>query len=380
MTLPISLVASADELSAAVERLARVPRIAIDIESNGLFKYRATLCTIQLASPEEVVVVDPFATPIDALGPLLATTGPRKIVHDVAFDARILAESKIALGNVLDTSVAARMLGRQATGLASLMKELGVDLDKKLQHHDWTQRPLREAEVRYLADDVVHLEALATKLETELEAAGIAEAVEEETRYRLAQAIAAAGTVDPRPPWVRLKGVDRAPKTDWPILRELAAIREEHARKLDVPPYKVIGPDLLFAIAKAKPRSRGDLERIKGATSGSRARAIAPAMLRAIDAEPVPEAELAFLEKPRLAPALVKARRARESRLTSWRKAEAKARGIDEQVVLPGHCLQDLADLETTEPGALATVPGLGAFRIERDGEALLRALAEPPT
>lgn len=378
VTLPISLVASADELIAAVERLARAPRIALDIESNGLFKYRATLCTIQLASPEEVVVVDPFATPIGALGPLLATTGPRKIVHDVAFDARILAESKIALGNVLDTSIAARMLGRQATGLASLMKELGVDLDKKLQHHDWTQRPLREPEVRYLADDVLHLEALASKLEAELETAGITEAVEEETRYRLAQAIASADTVDPRPPWVRLKGVDRAPRTDWPILRQLAAVREEHARKLDVPPYKVIGPDLLFAIARAKPRSREELDRIKGATSGSRARSIAPAMLRAIDAEPVPEAELAFLEKPRLAPAIVKARRARESRLSSWRKAEAKARGIDEQVVLPGHCLQDLADLDGAAPGSLATIAGLGAFRIARDGEAILKALAEP--
>jgi len=46
--------------------------------------------------------------------------------------------------------------------------------------------------------------------------------------------------------------------------------------------------------------------------------------------------------------------------------------------VLPGHCLQDLADLD--EPGIadLANVPGLGAFRVERDGEAIVAALAIP--
>ncbi len=375
--MSVQLVADAAELARAATRLASAGRLSVDVESNGLFKYRATLCTIQIASADEVVVVDAIATNLDSLRDLLGVNGPRKLVHDVAFDARILAEAGIALGNVLDTSIAARMLGRQATGLASLMKELGIDLDKKLQHHDWTQRPIGPTELRYLADDVLHLEGLASKLEGELATAGIADAVEEETRYRLKSAIAAAGTVDPRPAWVRLKGVDRAPRGDWPILRRLAEIREDRARALDVPPYKVIGPDVLFAIAQAKPASFAELERIKGATAGGRARGIAAAMVEAIHAEPVPPEELAFLDRPRPPAAVLKARRARETRLTGWRKAEAKARSVDEQVVLPGHCLQDLADLEDLSPTGVATIPGIGAFRVARDADAILRALAE---
>ena len=374
----VQLVADAAELARAATRLAGAGRLAVDVESNGLFKYKATLCTIQIASADEVIVVDPLATKLDALRDLLGAAGPRKIVHDVSFDARILADVGIALGNVLDTSIAARMLGRQATGLASLMKELGIELDKKLQHHDWTLRPIGPVELQYLSDDVVHLEALAQRLEAELEATGIGDAVEEETRYRLAQAIASSGIVDPRPTWVRLKGVDRAPREDWPILRRLAEIREARARALDVPPYKVIGPDVLFAIARARPTTFAELDRIKGATSGSRARGIASAMVEAVHAEPVPEAELAFFDKPRPPAAEIKARRGRETRLTSWRKAEAKARGIDEQVVLPGHCLQDLADLEDLSPAGVAAIPGLGAFRAKRDAEAILRAITEP--
>lgn len=387
---PVILVTREAELREAVARLVAAPRVALDVESNGLFRYRATLCTMQLATRDEVVIVDAVATPLAPLAELLGPDGPRKIVHDVSFDARILAEAGLRLGNVLDTSLAARMLGRTATGLASLLaSELGVTMDKKLQHHDWTERPLRSHHLRYLADDVVHLGALADRLSAEIDATSadgaIADAVEEETRYRVAQAIAAAGSVDPRPPWVRLKGVDRATREEQPILRRLAELREEKARSLDVPPYKVIGPEVLFAIAKAKPKTMADLERVKGATGGHRARALAPAMLAAVaaglaDDGAVPAEERAMLERPRLPPAVVKARRGREGRLSSWRKAEAKRRGVDEQVVLPGHCLQDLADLpDDSALDAVAAVPGIGAFRVARDGAALVAALAAPP-
>lgn len=382
------LVADAGALRAATTRLGDARRIALDLESNGLFRYRASLCTLQLAIADgedaPIWVVDTIAIPApllaETIGPVLGPGGPRKIIHDVSFDARILAESGIVIGNVLDTSLAARMLGRTATGLASLLAgELGVHVDKKLQHHDWTERPLRAAHLRYLADDVVHLEPLADKLWSEVEARGIAAEVEEETRYRIGQATAAARTPDPRPPWVRLKGIEKTPAEEQRILRRLAELRERKAHDLDVPPYKVIGPDVLFAIAKAKPSSLADLDRIKGATSGGRARALSRAFLDAVReaaAEEIPEEERAMLERPRLPPAVVKARRAREGRLSTWRKAEAKRRGVDEQVVLPGHVLQDLADLgDDADLDAIAAVPGIGEFRAARDGEALLRAL-----
>ena len=279
------LVTREDELRAVAARLSRASRVSVDIESNGLFKYKATLCTMQLATTDEVVVVDTLATPLAALAEVLGPGGPRKIVHDVAFDARILAEANLVLANVLDTSLAAGMLGRTATGLASLMAtELGISMDKKLQHHDWTERPIRGQQLRYLADDVLHLEALAERLWKEVAERAIGDAVEEETRYRLTQAVAAAGMVDPRPPYIRLKGIDRVPKDELPILRRLAELRENKAKKHDVPPYKVIGPDVLFAIARAKPRTMEELARIKGATGGHRARSLGPSMLEAVAA------------------------------------------------------------------------------------------------
>jgi ribonuclease D len=382
-TPEIFLVTSEETLRAVASRLGQEPRIAIDIESNGMHAYKAGLCVVQIAARGSVIVIDPLATPLGALGPLLASERTEKILHDVSFDARILGEAGIPLANIRDTAVAARMLGRSATGLASLLSaELGIELDKKLQHHDWAQRPLDRAAISYLGNDVVHLEALADRLFAEVEARGIAAEVDEETRHRLAQATAAAGVEDPRPPYLRLKGIEKVAAADLPILRRIAQIREDKARALDVPPYKVLAPDVLLAIAAARPQSNADLARVRGATQGRRAQSMAREILEAVRAgledEGIPESDRALLHKPRMPASVARIRRAREQRLMKWRRDEAQKRGVDEQVVLPGHCLQDLAGLEAPSIDEIAAVPGIGAFRVERDGEALAAALKAP--
>lgn len=376
------LVTREDEVRSVAASLSARPRIALDLESNGLFVYRARLCTLQLADEREAFVVDALAAPLDAVSALLASETTKKVAHDVSFDARILAENGIALANVLDTSVAARMLGRTSTGLASLLaSELGLTVDKRMQQHDWSSRPLDRAALAYLVSDVAHLFALADKLFGEVDERGIREAVEEETRYRLAQSIAAAGSEDVRPPYLRLKGIERVPKEQLPVLRRLAELRENRARELDVPPYKVLTPDILLAIAEKRPRTMEELSEIRGATQGKRARSLTSEVLAAVNAgiaeTDVPDADKKWLERPRVPGAIAKARRMREQRLSKWRKEEAKKRGVDEQVVLPGHCLQDLADIDTPSLARVAAVPGLGTFRVERDGPALLAAIAE---
>ena len=376
---PLVITREAD-LAEVAARLATKPRIAVDLESNGMFAYRAVACIVQIATDDEVIVVDSLATKLTPLCEVFASSTTEKIIHDVSFDARILVAEGVHLANVRDTSLAARMIGRTATGLASLLaSELGVSIDKKMQHHDWGHRPLDREAIAYLAGDVVHLFALADRLFAEVDAKGIAAEVEEETRYRLGTAAASVDETDPRPPYVRLKGVDRARAADLAILRHLAAVRERHAEELGVPPYKVLAPDVLFAIAAARPENTEQLARIRGAYAGHRARAIAADVLDAVacgvEDGAIPEDERHWFEKPRLPSSIVKARRAREQRLSKWRKEEAARRGVDEQVILPGHCLQDLADLEDASTEAIAAVAGIGAFRIERHGPELLAAL-----
>ncbi|HEY6461110.1 MAG TPA: ribonuclease D, partial [Polyangiaceae bacterium] len=84
------------DLPALVDEACHAERLAVDLEASGMFTYRANICTVQLAwgaSEQQIAVVDALAVPVEGLAPLLGGDGPVKIVHDVAFDARLLAEA-----------------------------------------------------------------------------------------------------------------------------------------------------------------------------------------------------------------------------------------------------------------------------------------------
>ena len=397
------------EVVAVAARCALAPAVAVDVEADGLFAFRPKLCTAQLAWEEGgrvvVAVVDALATRIDPLAPLLGELGPAKVLHDLTFDAKLLAESGAPLGRVRDTSVAARLLGHTATGLAALVSgELGIALDKRLQHHDWSRRPLAEAELGYLAEDVAHLLALDARLAERAAALDLCDEIADECAYKLA--CASAPPRDARPAYARIKGAADLDAVGRAVLRRLVEAREAAAAAADVPAFKVIGNEALLELARRRPRSTRALEAIRGAVAGRAGRHV-PAWLTAIEVGiadgAIPAEDGALFERTREPRGAVALRRAREAQLATWRRAEAERRGVSEQAILPGHCAQEIvavllaadagalaaaADgaIATTAPVAdepslrarIAAVPGLGARRLERYGEALV-ALARTP-
>jgi ribonuclease D len=391
------LVTTEGALSLLLPSLAATRRLAFDLEANGRFAYRARVCMIQLAWDEQTAIVDALATSLSPLASVLGPAGPIKIVHDVAFDARMLAEVGIHLGNVHDTALTAQLLGRPATGLASLaLSDLGVTLDKSLQSYDWARRPLDPKMLAYLETDVLHLAALDDKLwalaggtpatpatpTTPEHAAtpSIETEILEETRYRIASAITGGTGHDPRPLYARVKGVDKLKPAELPLLRRLAEARDRAAARLDVPANELVGNAALLDLARAAPRDIEAFKRVRGAMPRHQGYAVARELIVAIDAGladgSVPPEDLGWIDKPRLAPDQVRLRRGRETRLLAWRKATAAARHVNEQVVLPGHCLKDATEIDPPDRDRLSQVPGIGSFRIERDGDAILAALA----
>jgi len=374
------VVAVQDDLQSVVTDAARARFVAVDVEASGMHAYRARVCTVQLAWEDggHIAVIDAVETSIAPLSDLLGARGPTKIVHDVAFDARLLADSGLELEGVHDTAIAARMLGRPATGLASLLdSELGLRIGKDMQHHDWRLRPLDDGMVAYLAQDVQHLEALHRSLWSEVVEKGIDEAVVEETRYRIACAIAAAKHGPTVPAYLRVKGADRLGERELAALRALVTLREREAEVRDVSPHKVAAHELVLAIASARPATLGELERMRGVSISPETRPFFENAVRALAEadDRVPDDERALIHPEPLPAGILQARREREKRLVAWRRAEARRRGVDEQVVLPGHCLKTATATEIATVEALATIPGIGAFRVRRDGEAIVAAL-----
>jgi ribonuclease D len=230
----------------------------------------------------------------------------------------------------------------------------------------------------YLAADVAHLEALERVLWREVVERGVEDAVLEETRYRLASAVAGARSPQDGPAYARIKGASKLPERERAALRVLAELREREAKRRDVPPYRVVSNETLLALAHARPTEPADVARMRGVASRSpEERAFVEEMARGLAAagESIPEEERPLFERPQVPAAIAKARREREGRLLAWRRAEAKQRGVNEQVVLPGHCAQDAVDGDIAGVDDLHRVRGIGAFRVHRDGEAIVRAL-----
>lgn len=360
-------------------RLASAERIALDVEGDGLYRYRTRLCTVQIATPDVLAIIDTLELDdLGVLAPMFGAAGPEKLLHDAAFDARLLRERGLPLGNVLDTSVCARFLGEPAQGLASLLeKHFGVVLPKDRQRADWGVRPLDAEAMRYLAGDVAHLHALAAHFLALAAERGILEEIAEECRYVLLRAADEPSGVQAQ--WTRVKGGVELPALSRAALRELCLVREEEAERRDVPAFKVLGNEVLLAVARRRPRNRQEL-RVAGGEFVVRSTAFADRLLEAVRrgeaAGDVPVEELRPVRGEPPSAAERAAHRAREKSLQAWRRTTAEARGVDAQVVLPGHCLSDLAEGDVATLDALAAVRGFGTVRIIRDGEAILAVLA----
>lgn len=369
-----------DEL---VARLVGERCVALDAEAAGMFAYRTELCALQIGLGDgSAYVVDPLAVGVEPLAEVLASEGLVKVVHDVSFDARLLGARGLPLRGVRDTAITARFLGEQSTGLAALAeKYLGVRLDKSHQHHDWRKRPFGERELTYLRDDVAHLLALAEALAARSEL--IEDAIDEEIRYVLASA-AASASEGALLPVLRIKGAGALRDDALAVLEELAAAREILAERRDVPPGSILGNEPLVALSQARPLSRAQLLRAarrRALESDDEAvttllAAVARGRDRGVPSEEITQA----LRKDALTKEEQIARKGRQTRLMEWRRLEATTRAVDEQVVLPGHCLRDLVASSPATLDDLARVPGLGAFRVATYGVTLLELLQPPAT
>lgn len=383
---PPVLVNTLASVARVVERLSQVERIAADTEGNGMYAYRPSICVVQLAvavddrPSDEVYLIDALALgDLRPLAELLSERGPVKILHDIGFDARMLAAAGITLGNVVDTSIHARFLGERETGLASLLaNRFGLSISKAMQQHDWGLRPLGPEALAYLATDVMHLGPLAASLGHDAIERDIVPEIVAETLYTLERAVQ---SVEPEAPAYTLVRGARAlgPKAR-AVLREVFAVREALAAERDVPVGRILSSAALVGLSRTRPNDLASLRRVEGFVSSQipYAEAILAAVVRGAAHADVPEDDRRWFV-PERPPSDVQFRKAREAALTAWRRTEAEARGVDPQVVLPGHALSMLATRGAQSAEDLRRVPGLGELRISRYGDVILTLMNPSP-
>ena len=251
-------------LDRMLKQLQDAPLIAVDTESDSLYVYFEKICLLQLSIPGFDYLVDPLRVDIAPLGALFASRDQEKVFHAASYDILSLKRDYgFTFANIFDTMIAARILGWKHHGLAAILEErFGVRVDKRLQRYNWGLRPLPTAALEYARLDTHYLLPLRALQVRELQARRKwAEAQRAFAREACLEP--AVKHFDAENFW-RIPGAWQLDPIGQAILRELYILRDNLARELDWPPFKVISNVTMVRLAVERPSSRSSLERIKG--------------------------------------------------------------------------------------------------------------------
>jgi ribonuclease D len=358
------LITSTGALADACARFSRHPFVTVDTEFLRETTYYPKLCLIQMASPDEAILVDPLA-PGMSLEPFMALMADKAVVK-VFHSARQDLEIVWNLGGILpeplfDTQVAAMVCGYgDSVSYEQLANDLAkAKIDKSSRFTDWSRRPLTEAQLTYALSDVTHLvkvyEALIGQLTANERLAWLGEEMAVLTSPETYRA-------DPENAWKRLGGRLRKPR-EVAILMEVAAWREREAQNRDVPRGRVLKDDALIDLATSAPRNVEALSRLRSIPNGfERSRTatdILEAVARGLDRDqktiPMPERSRGRGNTG----AVVEL-------LKVLLKAIAEAEGVAPKIIATVEDLEAIADDEG------ADVPALHGWRRQLFGEKAL--------
>lgn len=263
---PPSLIETQADLTSLLHRLRAVGRFAYDSEFIGESTYTPLLCLVQIATPDEVALVDPLAKGID-LRPfwdLLRDESVEKIVHagqqDVEPVVRLTGDRP---RNVFDTQIAGGFVGMTyPVSLSKLVAEMvGVKLAKGMTFTQWDLRPLSPTQLRYAADDVRYLPAIHEELTQRLTTRGhLAKAREEfDALCEPSQYI-----FNPDTYIHRVRGSNSLSGPQLRILRELVIWRNEAAKKVNAPARAYLKDEVLVDLAKYAPKDTSRFAKVRG--------------------------------------------------------------------------------------------------------------------
>jgi ribonuclease D len=350
------------------------PTLAVDTESDSLYVYFEKVCLIQFSIPGVDYLVDPLAVDVTPIGEIFADASCEKIFHAAEYDILCLKRDYgFTFVNLFDTMIAARVLGWKRYGLGAILRDrFNVRPDKRMQRYNWGIRPLPEEALNYARLDTHFLLPLRELQVAELQ-----------VRNRLIeaqQAFQRQTRVEPTPKvfnpndfW-RIRGARDLLPIEQAVLRQLYIFRDEHARKLNRPPFKVVNDATLVRLAQSRPTDLRSLGRIKGLSYRMRHHAgnsLLEAIAKGLKASPPSYPRNHRNHHPG------EETLARYEALRAWRKDVAKARRVEPDVILPNSTLMALAKHAPRTAKALAEVEGLDDWQRQTYGKDLLHVLQD---
>jgi len=238
------------QLAPLFAALDRVDEVALDTEADNLYHYHTRVCLLQILAGGEIHLVDLLANlPLADLWPRLQTK--HLIMHGSDYDLRLLrGVCDFRPRSLFDTMFAAQLLNIPRFGLAALLEQyFGAKVDKDHQKANWSQRPLDRDMLDYAAQDVYFLPELRDKMTAQLAPLGRLPWLKQKCRWQME--VAREGFAEGDDNAWRLGGSEKLNGRGLAVLHAVWHWREGWAEKLDTPPFKVTGNQMLLRLALA---------------------------------------------------------------------------------------------------------------------------------
>lgn len=356
-------------LAQLVDVLLQQPIIAVDTESNSLFAYQEQVCLIQFSTETADFLVDPLAIDnLQPLGEVFANPDIEKVFHAAEYDLICLKRDfGFVFNNLFDTMLASRILGRLSLGLGAIMaEEFGVQADKHFQRANWAKRPLSPAMLQYARMDTHFLIPLRDLLKPLLIKSGRMGLAEEDF---LRTTRVPAGTHENGNNYWRISGAQDLSPRQAAVLMEVCAFRDDRARAMNQPPFRVLPNQTLIELAQNMPRKRSELNQVFG---------LSPKLIDRFGNDLLAAVERGIVGPPAYRPMSQRPSDLvmwRLETLRNWRKLTARDMGVESDVVLPRDTLEVIAERGPHNMEELAAIMGELPWRLEHFGRKILDVL-----
>ncbi|MBN2246758.1 MAG: HRDC domain-containing protein, partial [Candidatus Aminicenantes bacterium] len=364
------------DLETEANALLNENEIGVDLESDSLFHYKEKICLLQISTDEKNLLIDPLAIKdLSPLAQVFSSKDIRKILHGSDYDIRSLyRDFKIEVCSLFDTQIAARILGSNETGLASLLSEhFNINLEKKYQKRDWSKRPISDSMLTYGVYDTCYLIPLSRILENQLTEKNRIKWFEEEcellTRVRFNQG-------NEEPLFLKFKGARKLAPRNLAVLEAILNLREELAMKKDRPPFKVLRNDQILKIATERPSGLNELRYLSEGQVKKMGRMILEKIEEALK---IPEKELPGYPKPELKPAEPELNKNIKA-LKDWRSKTAVKLELDPSLLCTNAQIQSLVQACPEDVSRLRKMDILKNWQVNLFGKEVCRLFRDMGT
>lgn len=263
MTSSIHWITDNEALAQHCQAWQQLPFVALDTEFMRVDTFYPEVALVQVAAQGQVYLIDPLLiTDPQPLAALFTNTQVVKVLHACGEDLEVFQRWVGALPTPLfDTQLAAAYLNIGfSMGYSRLVQTvLAIELAKGETRSDWLQRPLSDLQIRYAADDVLHLAELYQALEDKL--------TEPKRSWIFADGLELIANASRQVAPIELY---RDAKLAWKlapqqlaVMRAVCAWRELKARERNVPRSRILKEHSLWPIARYQPKDLAGLGRLE---------------------------------------------------------------------------------------------------------------------